>query len=36
MSISPELLAGLRDTLDVEGATALLRRAVRTPSVTGT
>ncbi len=36
MNISTELLACLRDTLDVEGATALLRRAVGTPSVTGT
>lgn len=36
MSIGPELLARLREMLDVGAATALLKRAVGTPSVTGT
>jgi acetylornithine deacetylase len=36
MSIGPELLARLREILDVGAATALLKRAVGTPSVTGT
>ena len=36
MSIESGVIARLRESLDFEGATALLKRAVGTPSVTGT